>query len=225
MEISHSKKFVFIHIPKTAGTSVAQILHPHADTLSPNVIRTLSHALGRKGRPETTWFEQHDSAKVVHDRWGKDVFSQYYSFSFVRNPYDHAISHYNFTRKFRFGWARRKTIENLDFQDYLEWRIAARQHQKMERRTRFVRMPDQSFYLYDDAGEICVNKVFKVEDLPDAITALCEELDIAAPTAIPHARQQKSKAQRHAYLNAHTISLIERLYERDFVHFSYQKLT
>ena len=30
MIISHSKKFIFIHIYKTAGTSISQALLPHA---------------------------------------------------------------------------------------------------------------------------------------------------------------------------------------------------
>lgn len=36
MLVSHSHRFVFVHIPKTAGTSITQILEPYCEKAPDN---------------------------------------------------------------------------------------------------------------------------------------------------------------------------------------------
>jgi hypothetical protein len=64
------KDFVFIHIPKTAGTSITKII----------------------GEP----FQKHNTAKVVIDTIGRKQWENAYKFSVVRNPWDKVHSWYKF---------------------------------------------------------------------------------------------------------------------------------
>jgi hypothetical protein len=221
MIISHSKKFVFIHIPKTAGTTTANVLKPHNQTVKPRPWRTISHALRFPANPRTAWFEQHDSAAMVKARWGASAFKDYYKFSFVRNPFEHSVSHYLFTKDMTFGWNRKTTISDYSFEDYLRWRIEASAHQKLERRTRFVRMPDQSFYILDANENQLVDDIYKADSFADSMQRLCQKIDILAPKTLPHLRRQKKSA--HNFLNSDTIDLIQRLYDRDFTNFGYSR--
>ena len=221
MEISHDRKFIFIHIPKTAGTSVAEILQPHAQTLRRNVWRTARHALPFPTAPRRSWFEQHDHAQRIVDKWGADRFAEYFSFGFVRNPFRHAVSHYHFVRTARFGRLKRRTISSFDFEEYLEWRAAARDHASMERRTRFVRMPDQSFYVTGRDGRILVTRIYRMEQLDAALADMTSRLNIPYPASLQRRRQQSYPDRVPALLTPHAVTLIRSIYARDFGNFGY----
>lgn len=219
MEISHSNKFLFVHIPKTAGTSVSEVLRPYSNTLKPNPLRTAAHALRLRTSPDRSWFEQHDSVRVILERWGKEVLSEYFSFAFVRNPYEHAMSHYFYTKNYKFGLFNNLSLRSLTFIEYLEWRLQGHDHQRMRRRTRFACMPDQSFYVIDKDENIAVDKIFYSDNVNDALNVICAATKIPVPAEVPNLRISKNK--NRDVLNKEAISLIRRLYERDFVNFEF----
>ncbi len=95
LNINHDRKLVFMHIPKTAGTSIKSII------LLP---RTTTH------RTPARLF----SSKVWND---------YTTFCVVRNPFDHFISSYFYhTSKDYKGtfYRKNKNIHNLSLDEYFE---------------------------------------------------------------------------------------------------------
>ena len=86
MIISHSKKFIFIHIYKVAGSSIRSSLNRYAH-LYTKKNRLLS---GLKIYPKifTSDFSQHSSALQVQQYIPSSIYRQYYKFAFVRNPWD-----------------------------------------------------------------------------------------------------------------------------------------
>ena len=84
MIISHERKFIFIHIGKTGGTSIE---------------RALCECLGKdfeetKKDPDGEWWK-HIWAKGMKKRVGVKVWNEYFTFAFVRNPYDMILSLYS----------------------------------------------------------------------------------------------------------------------------------
>lgn len=75
MLVSHQHRFVFVHVQKTAGSSFEAVLKRHF----PDV----QHWHGRHGHART------GVAEVGKDRW-----REYYSFGFVRNPWERLVSWY-----------------------------------------------------------------------------------------------------------------------------------
>jgi sulfotransferase famil protein len=67
--IIHSKKLIFVHIQKTAGSSVRLAFGENLD--SP---------------------EKHFFASELRDLYGTEVWSAYFKFAFVRNPWDRLVS-------------------------------------------------------------------------------------------------------------------------------------
>ncbi|MCA0199653.1 MAG: sulfotransferase family protein [Proteobacteria bacterium] len=99
MILSTEKKFIFIHVPKAAGTSVHGALS-HLD-----VFHAVRHgdAKSRETRAVACGlpagaaiFSQHTAAKTVIQVLGPAVYSSYYTFCFVRNPWDVAVSWFHY---------------------------------------------------------------------------------------------------------------------------------
>lgn len=82
--ISHDKKCVFVHIPKCAGSSINQDLSL-----------------------KSVGFSGHSPASLHVEFLGA-----YFSFTFVRNPYDRTVSAYKYFQKLKEGhrWYKRNKI-------------------------------------------------------------------------------------------------------------------
>jgi Sulfotransferase family len=84
MLISHEYRFIFIHIGKTGGTSIESALCRH---LGVDFEET-------KRSPEGQWWK-HIWARYMRERVGKRIWDDYFTFAFVRNPYDLILSLYS----------------------------------------------------------------------------------------------------------------------------------
>ena len=83
------RDFVFIHIPKTAGTSMTKIFGEA--------------------------FQKHNTAKEVIDIIGKEKWNEVYKFSVVRNPWDKVHSWYKFRVKLNQSKMRTRPISFKDW--------------------------------------------------------------------------------------------------------------
>jgi len=85
MIYSDSHKFMFYHIPKTAGTSMYSVFKQYGVSAHVN---------------EFHWTRVRSHTAVEHT-WDKYKGSEYFSFAIVRNPYDRMFSLYNFLKRRR----------------------------------------------------------------------------------------------------------------------------
>jgi len=76
--ISHKHKCIFIHIPRSAGSSIEQAINP--DWIFKN-FKKQKHILA-------------STAKIIY----KDYWNDYFKFSFVRNPWDRMVSMSRYSR-------------------------------------------------------------------------------------------------------------------------------
>ena len=95
--ISHELKCIFIHIPKCAGSSINQQL-----------------------KLDSVGFSGHSPASYHSE------YKNYFSFTFVRNPYDRVVSAYKYFRKLKEGhrWYKRNSIISdaanaMDFNEFV----------------------------------------------------------------------------------------------------------
>ena len=99
MLISHKHKWIFCHIPKSAGTAIKHQLFPQADVSGCSLAQQAEGfdrypAYGPKADLD---FYVHDPLiKIIRTLKNKKNIdaSSYFKFSFVRNPWDRLVSFY-----------------------------------------------------------------------------------------------------------------------------------
>ena len=95
--ISHKYKCIFVHITKTGGTSIEKSLI---------------------GTTSTGGFNsKHMTAEMYRDRYLK-LFSNYFKFSVIRNPWDKCFSHYCYRGQDKSQSGYKKTFRDINF---LQW--------------------------------------------------------------------------------------------------------
>jgi hypothetical protein len=173
--LSPSKKFIFIHVPKAAGTSVHGALR-HLDVF--HKVRRESEAVRRRHAaanrlPEAAAeFRQHTSARAAIEVLGREAFDAYYSFCFVRNPFDTVVSwfHYRLQNPQIHGHAEADAAGTFDA--YVH-RVLAGPEGK-----RWVEL--QSPYVTDESGAIAVRFVGRYENLATDFAAVVNTLALEA---------------------------------------------
>jgi len=87
MPINEKSKLVFIHIPKTGGTSIEEMFDIHKMISKKCVVPSPQHITGA----------------MVLEKIGSKLWSKCYKFTIVRNPYTRILSEYNWTGGALYG--------------------------------------------------------------------------------------------------------------------------
>lgn len=121
MIINHSKRFIFIHVPKAAGTTVTERLSEYSRYCDLEIGGT---SIGEMVQPyywKRFGLRKHSTAQEVRSVVGADVWDKYFSFSFVRCPFSRVESTYRFLK----SWTQapplvREKMESLSsFREFL----------------------------------------------------------------------------------------------------------
>lgn len=217
--ISLSNRFILIHVPKTAGTAIARALMPYARPDPRSFWRRILRRLPLRQPPEHAYFRQHDTAAEIRAKLSPEVFASFWSFGVVRNPFDHAISYYEFMKEYRVARHARR-VRAMSFRDHLEYRLQPRPIWDKP----FLRLPNQSYYLCDAAGRVLVNQVLHYERLAEEFPELTRRLGLPA-IELGVARKSSFRAAGSSLVDYYddpaTVDLLRHLYRPDFENFGY----
>ncbi|MGK7939871.1 MAG: sulfotransferase family 2 domain-containing protein [Crocosphaera sp.] len=202
MLISHEYKFIFLHIGKTGGTSIEKVL---CDYLNIDFNET-------EKNPEGEWWK-HIWARYMKEYIGEDIWNDYFTFAFVRNPLDMILSLYSMYTQYP-QYTNPEVHPKLyhpwnqyqDFEDFIlamgecrhesdeKWRI---QLDTLETEHTMYFWYDlenlQTSYLTDSwkgkengEGEILVDFVGKYENLQQDFNTVCEKVGLPQLNLIHH---------------------------------------
>ena len=202
--ISHSKKFIFVHIPKTAGTSIMSVFGRHAITLQGH-------------RNFDSLYFQHAYARDIA-RWMGDEFQRY--FRFVRDPWDWVASNYAFNRGLHRPYTRGTEYDispsvpewaaEWSFDTWLPWWLSTFQ-------------PSQRALLLDEQGQSLVQTIIRFEDLGKEFPSLCRCCGLW-PRRLPRVNRTANRQKKAHYYSAESYQLVAEHFAEDIRLFGYTAL-
>jgi len=168
--ISRSRRILFVHIQKTGGGSIEALLRARLPDLERCV-------------------DWHAHASAIKRQLGQQ-YSDYYTFSFVRNPWDRMVSWYfwlkNMADRGKFFWTHKFGLpHHATFEQFIL-------------QARGVLLHPQCQYIADADGTFLVNVVYRFENF----RAECRKLGGALGLSfgrIPHHRHTIHKHYSHYY--------------------------
>jgi len=164
MLISHSHRFLFIHVNRAGGGSVIQALGPYEHVAPQGRVNRYLSKTGLVRDPERIRFRAHETARGVRRLLPRAMFDEYFKFAVVRNPWAWLVSMY-----FRFGTTEshrhHRVVSKLSFPEYVDWEIGRdKRHQHL--------------FVCDDDGSLLVDFVGRLENLSADLASVCERLGI-----------------------------------------------
>jgi hypothetical protein len=210
MLISNTRNFIFIHIPKTGGISVRNALSPiHRIPLERISLYLLKHQVKSLTGRDFSVFDKgltHARALDIQAAMSQEIFSSFYKFAFVRNPWDWNVSWYHFLLKEKKHPAHGYVIKMRDFDEYLEKRITTKSYNL------------QKDFIMNSQGELLVDFVGRYETLASDFNSVCKALKISVP--LHHYNSSKHPPYRTLY-NSYTRKLVADHFAGDIEIFQY----
>ena len=109
--ISLKHQFLFIHIPKTAGNSIQNVLKDYSEE---KIVSVAPHQDGVERfevRSDSYKIHKHSTLLEYQDQLGQDVIDGLFKFTCVRNPWERMISFYFSPHRRTVSWDRRNFVE------------------------------------------------------------------------------------------------------------------
>jgi Sulfotransferase family len=234
MIISHSRKFVFIHIHKTAGESISEALVPFLAKGDFILGTTLRGELANAWYERRHGLQKHSGVRKVKGYLG-DAWDGYLKFSFVRDPYDRLRSLYFYFERM-LAARREKSLKNAlllipgtDFRDPLKW-PGMKPFLETDDFSGFIRHPEfstklmgarpQAFQLSDREGNLAVDFVGRFETLAEDFATLAGRLGLEG-AGLGHRNASRNRAATADPAEAADRALVAGLYARDYALFGY----
>lgn len=205
--LNNGKDFIFIHINKTAGTSIA---------------RAFGYWEGDQSERKWKDFVKHETAVMAKKRVGADFFNEAFKFSIVRNPWDRMVSMF-LHRKYVGGWIP-------DDMTFREWLLKIDEHKTFPlllkrphalEGTRYQYTGPQLDWLVDENGEMCMDYVGHFEYLVVSWRHICRQLGIVDPPKLPHIFKSDRKPYQ-TYYDDETEQFAAERFEKDIKYFGYK---
>jgi len=198
--LNETRKVIFVHIYKTGGTTVRQVL------------AGVNHEISELGKGhEPAWLVQ----QILDEDDRLDLWDDCFTFGIIRNPYEWLTSlYYHEERNAKNGITLNAFIKELKRSKF-----------RKEIRAGFEYYNTQKSWLYED-GEQLVEAVFSFEELEHCIDTLGLRLgeDFSEEVRALYLNKAPNRpAGKRALdlLNDTSVKIINELYAEDFEEFGY----
>jgi hypothetical protein len=199
--ISHKEKFVFIHIPKTAGTSLEIALEDESCTFKRGQWSKKPMGFNAPLNHLTITQIQQSKELSVND------FNSFFKFTFVRNPWDKVISEC-FCGQIQLVFKNCTTIKEKIKKvcELAKTPCGYANHCK----------PQKQFVIHENFK---IDFIGRFENLQEDYSSVCRQLNIEKKE-LTHKNKSKKKPYQE-YFDQETIDLVAKTYEEDIKYFGY----
>jgi hypothetical protein len=197
MIINHKRRFVFVHIQKTAGTSITQ-------------------ALQQINGSEKV-FRQHSMLHVLD----LDKYEDYFLFCFVRNPFDRLVSWWNMMnhKGFQNDFSQYLLSRASSFSEFLDCTDTI--HETNEGEFPYPKSIafNQLDYITTQEGRMAMDFIGRFENLEDDFDRICDR--IGMKLKLPHSNAFERRHYREYYTSEDVLK-VKSMYRRDLEYFKYE---
>ena len=211
--ISYEHECIFVHIPKTGGTSIENMIWTQSERNVRHLCQGLVDSFNNKYQSGGL---QHLLSWQIREEIGVEFFDKCFKFSVVRNPWDKAVSQYEYMKEREdlrdfIGMKR-----NEEFRTYREL-IQTKTHVQWEHQYRFV---------FDENGEQLVDYLGRFENFNEEVEFIMTRLGLdrgmfGFKRKIPHAKKSN---RRHvsSYYDKESFEMVREYYKMDVELFNYE---
>ena len=218
--INNSKNFIFVHVPKAAGTSVTNALSKYTTYRDLEIGGTHFGEQIQPAYKKRFGLGKHTPASGIRSIIGQEVWQNMFTFSIVRNPYDRVVSTYRFLNKWE-GTPEKIKIELQKFKNINDYILSDMWEESDG--PDFIFKP-QTFWLTDvnDRSKVMVDFVGKLESLDDDLNYI---MSVIEGKKLEVVKSPKLNTTEGSFkLNEPSVEKINNYYARDFKFFGYEKI-
>lgn len=205
MLISTSKKFIFIHNYKVAGTSVRNALKKYESKYF-YVASRVAQQSGLIDYKLFKIFDPHVTASSAKSILPKFIYDKYYKFGFVRNPWGWQFSLYSFMLKNKKHYQHEHIKSLGSFGSYLKWRVE-------------YELKHQKDFFYSSNGEKMVDHIGKLETITKDFKLISNYIDITG-VELPVLNVSTTNDWVKNY-NLDTFNIVKNAFKKDIECFDY----
>lgn len=197
--ISTEKKIIFIHIPKTGGSSIEVALKNIFDEKiirngnSTRVLDTIKNPI-----PNSYNSFKHATASELIKQYGKNKFNDYHSFAVIRNPWDRLLSLYH--------WSYGGTYNKKKFLNMIPKKINNMKSKRV--------VWSLNRYVCDNKDNIIIDTLLDFDNLQHEFSSLMKKLNIGE-YELGHINKGRNKKNFREVMDQETIDLISTNYKNE----------
>ena len=183
----YKTKTIFIHIPKTAGTSL---------------VKSIYGDVSAEGHRNVFFYK-----KIFTNQ-----LERYFKFCFVRNPYERLYSSYKFLQKGGMNKHDEKAF-TIHLKKYTDFESFVLNGLSKELLNEIIHFIPQTNFICSDKGVILVDFIGKFENLEEDIKILEKKINLKI--SLPHLNRNKKENYLSVYTEE-MMSKVKEFYKNDF---------
>jgi hypothetical protein len=213
--VNHEHKFIFLHVPKTAGSSIGHMLWQSAN-----------------------FDARYEGFRIHHDDLTLDMLEEYFVFTFVRNPWDRLWSQYKYRPFLHENYSFDDVAFNIEdcFKEHYksdvdnpgDHVILDDRYYRANFYGEFIHLPSQTDFLKgkynDNINKLpYIDYIGKFENLKEDLEIVYEKIGFPK-TELLHRNKSNKKEFKH-YTEAYSEKAKEYVrgkYKDDIINFSYE---
>lgn len=205
MIVSTNPKFIFLHIPKTAGTSVEESLNSFHD------------------------YDYHDNPHaemmLYYDDMSEEEYNTFYKFTVIRNPFNLLYSTWSY-------YVKQNNI-NIEFNEWIKWRFTEKLTKYSDtidiygdgnfRMTYYINKNPQTFWLINNDGDFILDHVICFENIEKDLQEVFDILGLGE-MYLPHTNKNENTGKNYMqFYNEESIEIVKKEFKIDLDLFGYNE--